>query len=172
MNDDEVVCYALYGFAGSSSYMGRLVAFMLYEILQHPELQAQLVAEIDAAFARGLRDASDIHEMRLLRAVFHETLRFHPVSQGMPYVAKETFQFNGNRVEKGEMVVLSQLPMLFDDEAFKDPTRFDPSRCLEPRNEHRKGGAFNPFGMHHRTCAAMGLVEMMAITMVATCSTN
>lgn len=168
MNDDEVVCYALYGFAGSSSYMGRLVAFMLYEIFQHPELQAQLIEEVDAAFAAGLRDASDVHKMRLLRAVFHETLRFHPVSQGMPYVAKETFQFNGKRIEQGEMVVLSQLPMLFDEEAFKEPGRFDPSRCLEARNEHRKGGAFNPFGMHHRTCAAMGLVEMMAVTMVAT----
>ncbi|MFZ1221282.1 MAG: cytochrome P450 [Chthoniobacterales bacterium] len=168
MSDDEVVCYALYGFAGSSSYMGRLVAFMLYEIFKHPDLQSRLVEEVDAAFAAGLRDASDIHEMRLLRAVFHETLRFHPVSQGMPYVARESFRFNGNRVEKGEMVVLSQLPMLFDEEAFPDPGRFDPSRCLEARNEHRKDGAFNPFGMHHRTCAAMGLVEMMAITMVAT----
>jgi CRP-like cAMP-binding protein len=71
-------------------------------------------------------------------------------------------------VEKGDMVVLSQLPMLFDEDAFADPRKFDPARCLEARNEHRKGGAFNPFGMHHRTCAAMGLVEMMAITMVAT----
>jgi cytochrome P450/CRP-like cAMP-binding protein len=168
MTDDEVVCYALYGFAGSSSYMGRLVAFMLYEIFQHPDLQAQLVEEVDAAFASGLHDASDLQKMRLLRAVFHETLRFHPVSQGMPYVAKETFQFNGNRVAKGDMVVLSQLPMLFDEKAFKDPARFDPARCLEARNEHRKSGAFHPFGMHHRTCAAMGLVEIMAMTMVAT----
>lgn len=168
MTDDEVVCYALYGFAGSSSYMGRLVAFMLYEIFQHPDLEAQLIEEVDSTFARGLRGASDVQQMRLLRAVFHETLRFHLVSQGMPYVAKETFQFNGTRVEKGDMVVLSQLPMLFAETVFKEPARFDPSRCLEPRNEHRKGGAFNPFGMHHRTCAAMGLVETMAITMVAT----
>ena len=168
MSDDEVVCYALYGFAGSSSYMGRLIAFMLYEIFQHPDLHVELIEEVDAAFDRGLADAADLHEMRLLRAVYHETLRFHPVSQGMPYVAKESFQFNGSRVEKGHMVVLSQLPMLFDEGAFKDPARFDPSRCLEPRNEHRKRGAFNPFGMHHRTCAAMGLVEAMAMTMVAT----
>jgi cytochrome P450 len=146
MTDDEAVCYALYGFAGSSSYMGRLVAFMLYEILQHPELQARLVEEVDAAFATGVNNASDLQEMRLLRAVYHETLRFHPVSQGMPYVAKESFEFSGKRVEKGDMVVLSQLPMLFDEGAFPEPARFDPARCQEPRNEHRKGGAFNPFG--------------------------
>lgn len=141
---------------------------MLYEIFQHPELLKELRAEVDAAFARGLRDASEVAEMRLLRAVYYETLRFHPVSQGMPYVAAEDFAFHGRRVAKGQLVVLSQLPMLFAEAPFTDPHRFDPARCLEPRNEHRQLGAFNPFGMHHRTCAAMGLVELMTMTMVAT----
>ncbi|HEV3408904.1 MAG TPA: cytochrome P450, partial [Chthoniobacterales bacterium] len=123
MTDDEVVCYALYGFAGSSSYMGRLIAFMLYEIFQHPQLHAQLLEEVDAAFSRGINDAADLRALRLLRGVYYETLRFHPVSQGMPYVAKETFRFNGNEVEEGDMVVLSQLPMLFDEKVFKEPER-------------------------------------------------
>lgn len=168
MNDDEVVCYALYGFAGSCSYMGRLISFMLYEILRNPELHERLKVEVDAAFARGIEDAADVADMHLLRAVYFETLRFHPVSQGMPYVAAEDFEFNGARVEKGQLVVLSQLPMLFSEDPFTNPHTFDPARCMEPRNEHRKKGAFNPFGMHHRTCAAMGLVELMAMTMVAT----
>jgi CRP-like cAMP-binding protein/cytochrome P450 len=168
MSDEDVACYALYGLAGSCSYMGRLVTFMLYEILRRPELKASLVSEVDDAFDRGLSDANDLARLPLLRAVYNETLRFHPVSQGMPYVASEDFEFNGCRVNQGAMVVLSQLPMLFGDEPFKDPMVFEPARCLEPRNEHRRLGAFNPFGMHQRTCAAMGLVELMAITLVAT----
>lgn len=168
MSDDEIVCYALYGFAGSCSYMGRLVSFMLYEILRDPHLHERLKTEADAAFARGITDAPDVANMHLLRAVYFETLRFHPVSQGMPYVAAEDFEFHGARVEKGQLVVLSQLPMLFAEDPFADPHKYDPARCMEPRNEHRKKGAFNPFGMHHRTCAAMGLVELMAMTMVAT----
>lgn len=167
MTDNDIVCYAYYGFAGSSSYMGRLISFMLYEILRDPQLLQKLKDEVDSAFAHGLRNASDVAEMRLLRGVYYETLRFHPVSQGMPYVAAEDFEFNGYRVEKGQMVVLSPLPMLFASPPFKEPEKFDPERCMEPRNEHRKGGAFNPFGMHTRTCAAMGLVELMAMTMVA-----
>jgi CRP-like cAMP-binding protein len=168
MSDDEVVCYALYGFAGSCSYMGRLVSFMLYELMRDAQLHERVKAEVDAAFARGISDAPDVANMHLLRAVYFETLRFHPVSQGMPYVAAEDFEFCGSRVEKGQFVVLSQLPMLFADDPFVEPHKYDPARCMEPRNEHRKKGAFNPFGMHHRTCAAMGLVELMAMTMVAT----
>lgn len=168
LTDDEVVCYSLYGFAGSSSYMGRLIAFMLYEILRDPALYKRLQSEVDAAFATGLSTPMDVLELRWLRAVYHETLRYHPVSQGMPFVAREDFEFHGKRVEKGQLVVLSQLPLLFSDPPFQNPTKFDPERCLEPRMEHRKPGTFQPFGMHHRTCAAMGLVELMALTMVAT----
>lgn len=167
MTDDEVVCYSLYGFAGSSSYMGRLIAFMLYEILRDPQLHQRVKDEVDNAFMHGLRNAADVASMSLLRAVYNETLRFHPVSQGMPYVAAEDFEFNGYRVEKGQLVVLSALPMLFAEDPFRNADRFEPERCMEPRNEHRKMGAFNPFGMQHRTCAAMGLVELMSMTMVA-----
>jgi cytochrome P450/CRP-like cAMP-binding protein len=166
LTDDEAVCYSMYGFAGSASYMSRLVAFMLYEILKHPELMKTLVAEVDAAFARGLKDASDVRQMKQLRAVYHETLRFHPVSQGMPYYADEDFVFAGKKICKGDTAVLSQVPMSFSECPFHRPQEFDHTRCLEPRNEH-KTRAFHPFGIGHRTCTAMGLVELMSLTMVA-----
>lgn len=168
LTDAEVIAYAMYGFPGSCSYMGRVVAFMLYEILRRPDLYAALTREVDAAFAHGLADAADVTRMRLLRGVYHETLRFHPVSQGMPYIAKEDFTSCGYTVQQGAMVVLSQLSMLFADPPFTDPFVFDPSRCMEPRNEHRQAGVFHPFGMHQRTCVAMGLVELLAMTQVAT----
>lgn len=167
LSDDEAVCYSMYGFAGSASYMSRLVAFMLYEILKHPELMKTLVAEADAAFAQGLKDASDVRQMTQLRAVFHESLRFHPVSQGMPFYADEDFVFGGKKICKGDITVLSQVPMSFSECPFHKPQEFDHTRCLEPRNEH-KTTAFHPFGIGHRTCTAMGLVELMSMTMVAT----
>lgn len=167
LTDDEAVCYSMYGFAGSASYMSRLIGFMLYEILKHPELMKTLVAEVDAAFARGLRDASDVRQMTQLRAVYHESLRFHPVSQGMPFYADEDFAFAGKKICKGDIAVLSQVPMSFSECPFHKPHEFDHTRCLEPRNEH-KSTAFHPFGIGHRTCTAMGLVELMTLTMVAT----
>lgn len=167
LSDDEAVCYSMYGFAGSASYMSRLIGFMLYEILKHPELMKTLVAEVDASFARGLKDASDVRQMTQLRAVYHESLRFHPVSQGMPFYADEDFAFAGKKICKGDIAVLSQVPMSFSECPFHKPQEFDHTRCLEPRNEH-KSTAFHPFGIGHRTCTAMGLVELMTLTMVAT----
>ncbi len=168
LTDDEVVCYSMYGFAGSASYMARVVGFMLYEILSHPELHRRLVGEVDEAFAYGLENAANVRRMALLRAVYNETLRFHPVSQGMPFHTDRDFVFHGKKVYAGETTVLSQVPMSFAGHCFANPHSFDPGRMLEPRNEHRTSGAFHPFGIGHRTCTAMGLAELMAMTMVAT----
>jgi len=167
LTDDEVVCYSMYGFAGSSSYMSRVVAFMLYELVQHPDLLARVRSEVASALADGLTDASDVRSLHLLQAVYHETLRFHPVSQGMPCLAAQDFVYHGKQVRKGDVTVLSQVPMSFSSCPFHRPEQFEPERCLEPRMEHRKENAFHPFGIGHRTCTAMGLVEQMALTQVA-----
>ncbi|HEV7404341.1 MAG TPA: cytochrome P450 [Chthoniobacteraceae bacterium] len=168
LTDDEVVCYSMYGFAGSCSYMSRVIGFLLYELLQRPELLAQVTAEVDAAFAEGIENAADVRRLTLLQAVYHETLRFHPVSQGMPHVAARDFVYLGKRVQKGDVTVLSQVPMSFSKCPFHQPEKFEPERCLAPRSEHRQENAFHPFGIGHRTCTATGLVELMTLTMVAT----
>jgi len=168
LRHDQVVCYAMYGCAGSVAYMARLIGFMLYQILIDPELKRILTEEADRAFSEGIRDASDVRRMEVMCAVYHETLRFRPVSQGMPYHTDRAYVFQGKKVEAGEITVLSQVPMSFSEQYFTDPMRFDHKRMMSPRNEHRNGGGFHPFGIGDRTCTAMGLTELMAVTMVAT----
>ena len=168
LRHDQVVCYAMYGCAGSVAYMARLIGFMLYQILIDFELKRILTEEADRAFSVGICDASDVRRMELMCAVYHETLRFRPVSQGMPYYTDRAYVFQGKKVEAGDITVLSQVPMSFSEQYFTDPMRFDHTRMMSPRNEHRNGGGFHPFGIGDRTCTAMGLTELMAVTMVAT----
>ena len=168
LTEDEVVSYAAYGIGASIGYVGRLTAFMLYEILRDADLHAQLVAEARSAFDAGLRDATDVRRMRLLRSVYDETLRLHSLALGMPFDVASDFQFLGHQVRKGSVVVVSPVPSSYSAANFPDPYRFDPSRCREPRNEHRRPGVCQPFGVGDRTCAAMGLVELMSMTLVAT----
>ncbi len=168
LSEDEVVSYAAYGIGASIGYVGRLTAFMLYEILRDADLHAQLVAEARRAFDAGLRDAADVRRMRFLRSVYDETLRLHSLALGMPFDVASDFQFLGHQVRKGGVVVVSPVPSSYSPANFPDPYRFDPSRCREPRNEHRRQGACQPFGVGDRTCAAMGLVELMSMTLVAT----
>lgn len=168
LTDDEVVSYAAYGIGASIGYVGRLTAFMLYEILRDQTLQSALEAEADAAFADGVRDAAGVRRLRLLRSVYDETLRLHSLALGMPFDVASDFEFRGYAMRRGEYLVVSPVPSSYAPEHFPDPHRFDPARCRAPRNEHRKPGVCQPFGAGDRTCAAMGLVELMSMTLVAT----
>lgn len=169
VTEEETVTYAAYGIAASCAYVARLTGFMLYEILADPELKERLTRESDGAFVRGLRDAEDVRSaLPLLRSVYQETLRLHPISPGMPYTVEQDFEFLGKRFRKGETVVVSPVPLALSKCPFHQPLSFDPSRFDAPRAEHRKGDGFHPFGLGHRACLATGLVELMAITSIAT----
>lgn len=168
LTEDEVVSYAAYGIGASIGYVGRLTSFMLYEIVRDAELQAQLADEARVAFGAGLHGAADVRRMRLLRSVYDETLRLHSLAIGMPFDVASDFRFRGFDVRRGGYIVVSPVPSSYAPASFPDPYRFDPARCREPRNEHRRPGACQPFGVGDRTCAAMGLVELMSMTLVAT----
>ncbi|HUU36479.1 MAG TPA: cytochrome P450, partial [Vicinamibacterales bacterium] len=167
LTEDEIVSYAAYGVGASIGYVGRLTSFMLYELLRDAALYAEAVAEARAADQAGLSDAAAVRRMRVLRSVYDETLRVHSLAIGMAFDVASGFEYRGHRVDAGEFVVLSPVPSSYAPAVFTDPMRFDPARCRPPRNEHRRGDACQPFGVGDRTCAAMGLVELMCTTIVA-----
>lgn len=86
----------------------QFLGFLMYEILTRPELMRKLVDEVDQHFAEGIQDAADLRDLRLLRATYLENLRFHPVSQGMPFLAERDFAWSGKRIEKGDRAVVAR----------------------------------------------------------------
>jgi CRP-like cAMP-binding protein/cytochrome P450 len=166
LTDDEAVTYIAYGTLGACAYVARLTAFMLYEIIRDRELTEVLRDEVRQAFDAGIQEASDLRRIRVLQSVYHETLRRHVISAGMPYIVDHDFEYAGMQFLKGETTLVSPVSLSFSSAGFRNPEQFDPARCREPRNEHRKGNV-HPFGLGNRTCVAGGLVEVMAITQVA-----
>jgi len=166
--DDELVGYGVFGFIGTCIYMNRVIAFLLYEILKDPKLREACTAEADAAFSSGIPDALGLRQMVHLRAALSECLRFHPIQLALPFNVTEDFEFGGYRIAKGQLCIVSQVSGHFSERFYRCPYAYDASRCLEPRNEHRARGAFAPFGFGERSCLAVGLIEAIALTTVAT----
>ncbi|BCS35107.1 hypothetical protein TBR22_A43330 [Luteitalea sp. TBR-22] len=166
--EDEVVGYAAYGIGASIGYVGRLTAFMLYEILRDPDLLEAVRREVRDAVARGIDDAAAVRSLTLLRSVYDETLRLHSLAIGLPFDVVEDIDFLGRRIRRGDSLVVSPVPTSYDPALFPEPGRFDPARCRPPRQEHRRPGACMPFGLGDRRCAAMGLVELMSMLLVGT----
>lgn len=168
LGDDDVIAHALFGCVGAVFYMKRAIGFLLYELLRDTSLLARVTAESDRVHAEGPLTAASLRLMPVLRAAFNEALRRYPIQLALPFTAANDFEFAGYDIPAGATCYVSSVANHLSDRYYACPYAFDTDRMLEPRSEHRPRGAFAPYGMGSRTCAAAGLVEAMALTTVAT----
>jgi len=164
--DADIVSLALLTFVGVGVYINRVVAFMLYELFRNDDLRQRVMDEVDAGFADGATYEA-LRDMRLLHAVYNETLRLYPIWFLIPFRAEQSFEFDGRQVLAGDLLLISSVQEHFLPEYYVEPERFDPERCLPPRNEHMRRGAFTPFGTGGRRCIATGQTEIMSLLYVA-----
>ena len=142
-------------------------AFMLYNILKHPDVLAQTRAEADVLFAEGLSDRS-LRQMDVTHRVALETLRLYPIGLGIQRVAANSFEFAGYSIPAGtEILIAMSVPHILP-EYYPDPERFDIDRYRPERNEHKQPGAFVPFGLGPHLCLGNRFAEVQMALNIAT----
>lgn len=156
-----------YALAGTEIYVGRLVGFLLYELLRNRHYMASVLAEVDSA-PRGEHLAGAFRRMPHLRAAYTETLRCYPLIPGYMYSTRADMTLGGFRVAKGETVVFAPYLSHFSGEHYANPMAFDPARHLRPPRELASAGALTPFGVGMHACAATGMVETITLAVVTT----
>lgn len=98
--------------AGGFETSIHLICFTVYNLLQRPELAAQVRASPE-----------------LLRSVIDEVLRFdYFVKTGLARYALEDVELHGVTIKKGQMVLLAVNSGLRDEAAFPKPDTFDVNR--------------------------------------------
>ncbi|APA94514.1 cytochrome P450 [Nocardia seriolae] len=153
-------------FAGHHTTSGT-AAWTIIELLRHPDVLEQVVAELDTLYA----DGSDVsfHALRqipILEAVLKEALRLHPPLIILMRVAREEFEVCGHRIDRGDLVAASPAVSNRIPEAFPNPERFDPSRYIDPNQEDLANRwTWIPFGAGRHRCvgAAFALMQLKAI---------
>ncbi len=123
-------------------------AWVSLELARHPEVQRDVIAEIDAVYRPGgdLSFAS-LREMPVLESVLNETLRIHPPLVALMRQVMQPFSYGGYEFEVGTNIVISPYVSHRIPEVFPDPERFDPQR---PQPEHVFAAI--PFGGGKRKC--------------------
>jgi cytochrome P450 len=130
-------------FAGTEATASTL-AWALYEVATHPEVEERLLAEIDAVVGTGPVTFEDIGRLEYLRKVVDETVRLHSVTLLMRR-AIEPVEIGGVTVPAGTEIAFSLYGLHRDPRVFPHADTFDPDREL-PRE------AFLPFGSGNRKC--------------------
>jgi sterol 14-demethylase len=153
-------------FAGHHTSSGT-ASWALIELLRHPDVMADVVAELDDLYAGGSEVSFQaLRSIPKLEAALKETLRLHPPLILLLRVAQEELELGGHTIPVGTMVGASPRVSNRIPEDFPDPDLFDPGRYLDPRQEDLTNRwTWIPFGAGRHRCVgnAFAMMQLKAI---------
>lgn len=152
----------LYG-GGADTTISTLNSFILAMLL-FPDVQRKAQKEIDDVVGTGrLPGFEDRENLPYVRALVKESLRWFPVAPIGTHAVDAEFTYEGFRIPKGAYLVTSIWWLLHDPDVYHEPSSFDPSRFLQPRDE--PDPAKHAFGWGRRICPGRFLsMESLYIT--------
>lgn len=139
-----------------------------YLLSQHPEVEAQLHAEIDAVLDGRLPTLEDIPRLTLVTQVVTESMRLYPPAWIIGRRAIDEYTLGPYQLPPRAMIFMSPYVTQRDGRFFKDPERFDPSRWGAATAADLPKFAYFPFGGGARQCIGEHFAWMELILLVAT----
>ncbi len=128
------------------------LAWAMYFLATHPETQARLHAELDAAIGERAPTWEDLDALEYTGRVLDETMRLHPPIHSLSREAREAVELGGYTIPAGMNVMISIYGVQRSLRYWPDAETFDPERFANgsPRAGHPK--AFMPFSIGRRRC--------------------
>jgi cytochrome P450 len=151
---DQVAIFFLAGHETSASAL----AWALYLIATHPDVQARVAEEVAALPEQP--ELSDMSTLRLTRDVFREALRLYPPVPMMVRQAAHDETLRDRAVPKGSQIVLSPWHLHRNDRYWDRPDDFDPDRFAREDGKSAQRCAYIPFSAGPRVCTGAGFAMM------------
>jgi cytochrome P450 len=152
MDDLQVRDEAMTLFLAGYDTTALALTWCFYLLAKHPEVYAQLQAEVDRALERRTPTYAHLENLPYTLQVLKETLRLYPPAHTIMRVPLRDLEIEGYRLRKGQPVVLSPYLIHRRPEYFPDPERFDPGRFSPEREKMLPRYAYVPFGAGPRIC--------------------
>jgi cytochrome P450 len=146
---DEVMTFLLGGINTSAAAL----AWIFWELHQHPEVERQLHEEVDAVLDGQPPRLDDVRRLEHVNRVVAEVLRLYASTLLMRRV-REPVVLGGVAMPVGTEVIYTPYGLHRDPRWFPDPDRFDPDRWLPERAAEIPRYAYLPFGSGPRVCIA------------------
>ncbi|PTA66498.1 cytochrome P450 [Deinococcus arcticus] len=171
MDDEELLFMMLIPYVAGLDTVVNVLSLTLYELYRRPEVLARVQAEARPVVEAGL-PAERLRDLKVLHAAVLEVLRLYPVANTLPRYATRDFTVQGYPVRQGERLLMALFTSQRDPALFRNPDAFDVDRFLPPRNEHRRKGAFQPYGAGAHTCLGAGMAEALLASVLAVTVTH
>ncbi|WP_281290958.1 cytochrome P450 [Nocardioides antri] len=153
-------------FAGHHTSSGT-ASWAMIELLRHPDVMADVVAELDALYADGSEVSFQaLRSIPVLESALKETLRLHPPLIILMRLVREELELAGHTIPAGTVVAASPRVSNRIEDDFPKADEFDPGRYLDPRQEDLQNRwTWIPFGAGKHRCVgnAFAMMQMKAI---------
>ena len=159
---DEVITLFLAGHETTANAL----TWTWYLLSSHPEVEAQLHAEVDAL--GGDPSADDLGRLPYTRMILAESMRLYPPAWIIGRRALGDFEAGGFTIPKHSIIITSPWVTHRDGRWFPDPERFDPERWTPERIAERPKFSYFPFGGGTRICIGEQFAWMEGILVLAT----
>ncbi|KAJ4344904.1 hypothetical protein N0V95_006104 [Ascochyta clinopodiicola] len=167
IDDMDVKIEAMNVIIAGTDTSGVTLTYLTWAVLQRPELQAALEAEV-AALGEGFTE-NDLIGLPLLNAVIEETLRLYGAApSSLPRVVPQGgTNFSNFYIPQGVTVDTQAYTFHRDPNIWSDPLTFKPYRWIASKEGYPAEAlspaaktAFHPFGAGARSCIGIHLARM------------
>ncbi|MEM7787532.1 MAG: cytochrome P450 [Bacteroidota bacterium] len=164
LSDTEVIDESITILLAGHETTASALAWTWLLMAEHPEAEADVVAEADATPALGM---DVVRALGGTRNVFAEAMRLYPPAYLIDRTAPAASWIGGRPVGRGTTVLISQLLLHRDPRFWTHPDRFDASRPgLQPKGgPHRH--VYLPFSLGTRGCIGERFAWMEATLILA-----
>jgi cytochrome P450 len=143
------------------------LAWTWYLLATHPDVEGQLLADLDAALGGRAATAADLPRLGCAERVILEAMRLYPPVYGFGREAREDCTVGGHRLPAGTTVLMSQWVLHRDPRFFDTPDEFRPARWAGGLAQRLPRCAYFPFGAGPRVCIGNTFAMMEATLILA-----
>ncbi|PZD74555.1 Epi-isozizaene 5-monooxygenase/(E)-beta-farnesene synthase [Acaryochloris thomasi RCC1774] len=144
-------------FAAGYEVTAYSLAFTLYLLAQHPDIEARLRDEIARVLGTREITAEDLEQMPYLEQVLQESMRLLPVIAFVGRQSIEPVTIQGHHLPSRSMIVVAPWTLHRRADIYPEPLTFNPDRFADGNISK---SAYLPFSGGPRACIGQGFAMM------------
>ncbi|MBZ0285804.1 MAG: cytochrome P450 [Anaerolineae bacterium] len=168
MSNKQVRDEAMTLFIAGHETTANALAWTLYLLAQHPEVETRLVEELQSVLDGRLPAFADLLCLPYTEMVIKESMRLYPPAWVTTREVIEDIELGSYPIRKGSIIIMSIYTMHRDPRYWNEPDQFRPERFASGWEDRVPKYAYFPFGGGPRVCVGNQFAMMEAKLVLAT----
>lgn len=161
---DELVTLFLAAYETTAA----VLAWTLYMIATHPEVEAAVKAELEQVLGGAAPGTEAAKQLPYLHNVLRETLRLYPSIPILGRAAVRDTRIGDTGVPKGSEILISPWAINRSSRHYREPLAFQPERWTPDFEQRLPRHAYLPFSAGPRVCMGQHMAVQESMQILAT----